>query len=77
MSLTAGGEFISKKLMQFCRWEQGVQSGERIVANPDKRPKDGKMADRYDLENLSKFYRQGATQLLIYLWKKTELHGVI
>lgn len=51
--------------------------GERIVANPYKRLKDGKMADRYDLENLSKFYRQGATQLLINLWKKTELHGVI
>lgn len=57
--------------------KQGVQSGERIVANPDKHLKDGKMADRYDLENLSKFYQQGATQLLIDLWKKTELHGVI
>lgn len=66
-----------KNWWQFCRWEQGVQSGERIVANPDKRLKDGKRADRYDLENLNEFYRQGATQLLINLWKKTELHGVI
>lgn len=77
MSLTAGGEFISRKLMAILPMGTRRSVGERIVANPDKRLKDGKMADRYDLENLSKFYRQGATQLLINLWKKTELHGVI
>lgn len=77
MSLTAGGEFISKKLMAILPMGTRRSVGERIVANPDKHLKDGKGADRYDLENLSKFYRQGATQLLINLWKKTELHGVI
>lgn len=71
------GRVHKQKLMAILPMGTRRSVGERIVANPDKHLKDGKGADRYDLENLSKFYRQGATQLLINLWKKTELHGVI
>lgn len=71
------GRVHKQKLMAILPMGTRRSVGGKDCCQSGQTPERWQGADRYDLENLSKFYRQGATQLLINLWKKTELHGVI